>query len=937
MDFHLYPQLSNLEQRFVADKHFSKLDIRRLAILSDFISIQYSKHPNWLSGSNQSTELKQDIENSNSVQALKTSLRLYRNYTLCNLIKKQLENEKFTVEVMRGCSSLADYCINSAVNWLYYELSNQLGIPENEDGEEQTLVVVGMGKLGGRELNLSSDIDLIFCFPDSGNTVGANRAIDNGVFFSKLAQQLVAVLNDTTQDGFVFRVDTRLRPFGASGSLVVNFEAMEHYYLDQGRGWERFAMIKARLITGADRHKEQLMKILKPFIYRRYIDFSMLETPRKIKQQIEAELRRRKLSENLKLGPGGIREIEFIVQAMQLIHGGKLRSLQVTSTLEGLEQLAEHQLMASNDIQQLTASYLKLRHWEHCLQAFADKQTQTLPQDELNQERLSYLADKETWQQWLQMLEQIQQPVHQIFQSQFSDSEREQRLQVVDGLMDLWLVPEESVENLKNLQGLGYTEPHTVMGLLVQLKKRVTEKSIFLSSRSEELFTKLIPEIIRLCSTAKNQNLTMERMLALIEAVQTRTAYLDLFVENKNTLRLLAELFSRSPWIAQHTRQFPLVLDDLLNPNWLNGDEIDDCGNVLLQQISRIPDDDEEQLLDVFREFKQSSYFQLAACFTMETIGMKQLGRHLSNIAQALLQQAYLLARKKVESRYGKLVHDDGSEAEFIVVAMGKLGSHEMGFSSDLDLVFIHDGCEILSGDSLVQGKSITKQIDGFQFFAKLAQRMIHALSIRMSSGVLYEIDTRLRPSGNAGFLVSSIEEYKQYQMTQAWNWEHQALTRARVICGGNKLTQQFEEIRSEILTLPREKNDLRKDIITMRVKMKQSQKKSEKASWNLKQGDGGITDIEFLIQYLLLLKAHEYPELRDNTENSRQLKVLAKNKIITTKQAQQLEKIYIDYLEHHNHQILLESSTVVEEDFTESREKVIKILEQYQLWPWKQ
>ncbi len=936
MNFESQPLLQQISKKLL--KQGLNLDFKYLDILplSDFLMAQQLNHPQWFVNDFSPSELKLEIGNANSISNLKKQIRIYRNATISKLIIKQLESPKNTNLVMRQCSKLAINCINAALDWLHAHFSEQFGIPKNQLGEEQKLVILAMGKLGGMELNLSSDIDLIFTYPESGNTEGGPRSIDNSVYFNKLAQTLVAVLTEMTQDGFVFRVDTRLRPFGESGSLVSNFDAISSYYLEQGRGWERFAMIKARTITGEEIHRNKLMGVLEPFTYRRYIDFSMLETPRKIKQQIEAELRRRKLGENLKLGPGGIREIEFIVQAMQLIHGGKLRSLQQNSTLQGLKQIAEHKLLDEKDILQLEKSYRLLRYWEHCLQSFADQQTQTLPKDKLNQQRLCYLAGTSEWSEWLAMLDQIREPVHNIFSAQFSEFDRQQRLQDVDELGDLWLVAEDNSDNLKLIEGLGFKEPRTVLQNVIEFKNRILKKTLPIPRKSEWLLSKIVPEIIRLGSELENQNSAVTRMISLIEAIMTRTAYLNLFFENKDTIKLLMELFSLSPWIAEHTKQFPLVLDDLLNPNWINGQDIDDTGNSLLRQIARIPNDDEEQLLDVFREFKQSSYFQLAACFSMNSINMKQLGIHLSNVAQALLEQAYLLATTKVQNKYGVLRHETGEKAQMIVVAMGKLGSHEMGFSSDLDLVFIHDGCESLTSSELTNGNSLSKQLDGLQYFAKIAQSLIHALSIRMNSGILYEIDTRLRPSGNSGFLVSSIEQFQHYQLEQAWTWEHQALTRARVICGGKKLTEKFKVIRSEVISIKREQQELRLEIIEMRLKMKLAIATTNSNKWDLKQGDGGLTDIEFLIQYLVLLHSSKHPSLLHDTDNLAQLRTLAKLKILSSVEASLLSSIYLGYLDYYNRQTLLQQHDTGITEFTQQRNSVIKILENHKLWPWK-
>ncbi len=924
MNLNLYKELDILYQQRCVDA--SSVYSSELLALSNFVFQQSKKNP--VSFLNQPGNLADQLQLVSTESELKALLRNHRNQTLCNLIQNEFSSTPDTLAVMTACSELADECITAALNWLMQKLTADFGKPLSESGEEQALVVIAMGKLGGKELNLSSDIDLIFAFPEPGMTQGGKKSIENEVFFHRLVQRLINVLSEVTQDGFVFRVDTRLRPFGDSGPLVLSFGALAHYYLEQGRDWERFAMVKARAVTGSSEQKKQLEKILIPFVYRRYIDFSMLESPRQMKLQIEIELRRRNLKNNLKLGSGGIREIEFIVQALQLIHGGKRVELQTSSTLVGLKQIKSLALLPMKQCEQIVQAYLKLRHWEHCLQGIADRQTQELPETELDRERLCFIDNKATWLEWLAELEQYRTFVHQIFSEQFQDEGRVQRISFHSELTDLWRLPDQCTANIKILEKLGYEESEKILEKLGIFKKRIESRSKPISQRASNKLQRLIPEIIKLCGQQENSLEAFDRISLLIEEILTRTAYLELFVENRATLELLVYLFSQSPWIAQHARKYPLVLDDLLNPQWQKQPQtIAERQQQLIQSLARVAEDDDEQLLGILREFKQSQHFQLATGFISEQLSVKRLAKNLSAIAEVIVNQALKMARVQVERRFGKLLNEQGDDADFAIIAMGKLGSRELGFSSDLDLIFIHDGC---TSESL--GK---KSVEANQFFVKLAQKLIHILSTRMSSGVLYEIDTRLRPMGNSGLLVTSLDDFSSYQLEQAWTWEHQALIRARPISGSKMFQGKFEKIRREVLLQKREPEALIENIKAMRVKMQQHFGQVKDWHWNIKHGSGGITDIEFLIQYLVLCHVKQYPLILEKTSMMGILKTLAQLKIIPEKDARTLTDVYQFYREQINKRSLQQKSTTVGDIWHSQRKQVEIILEKYHLYPW--
>jgi len=908
----LYQQRSPLGQ--------SEISAELLA-LSDFVYQQTQKNSPITRDANLS--LPQLLVNISTESQLKSVLRQYRNQILVELIKLEFSSANHSLQVMHCCSNLADECIQGALAWLSKDHMEKFGTPTSDSGDTQELIVLGMGKLGGKELNLSSDIDLIFTYPQSGHTQGGKRSIENEVFFHRLVQRFIGILNDVTQDGFVFRVDARLRPYGDSGPLVLSYEALSQYYLEQGRDWERFALVKARAITGTIAHVAALQAILKPFVYRRYIDFSMLESPRQMKLQIEIELRRRHLQHNLKLGLGGIREIEFIVQALQLIHGGKHVQLQTTSTLVGLDVIETMELLSKKQVKTLRLGYLKLRHWEHCLQGIADKQTQDLPNNELDKQRLCFIDSQLTWAAWQKEADAVRAGVHQIFLAQFRDESNTADIGVDTELTNLWRLPEVCEVNQGILSQLGYQDPVWVLKKLAECKDRLLQKSRPVSEKATLKLQGLVPTIIRLCGKEALAEQTFDRVFLLIDQILTRTAYLDLFVENRSTLELVIFLFARSPWIAKHTSQYPLVLDDLLNPQWQTQPyTIKQRQQMLEQTLARIPQDDEEHLYGVLREFKQSQHFQLAAGFISEQFNVEKLAKNLTAIADVIVRESLKMARYQIENRYGRLLNEQGEDADFVIVAMGKLGSREIGFSSDLDLIFLHENCENESTG--------IKSLEANVYFIKIAQRFIHILTTRMSSGVLYEIDTRLRPMGNSGLLVSSIEQFASYQKAQAWTWEHQALIRARVLSPSRNLAEKFEIARKQVLTIEREQQKLLTDVTEMREKMRQHFSVSTSEKWSLKQGLGGITDIEFFIQYLVLLQAHQHQELTSYTSMMELLKQLGMSGILQGEQVKLLNSAYQKYRDAINRQALQETEIQNESQWQEISEQVTEIIQSY-------
>jgi len=787
-------------------------------------------------------------------------------------------------------SSLADELILSSLQWLTDFCQKKWGTPTNEQGENQVLLVYGMGKLGGKELNFSSDIDLIFTYPESGETHGCRRSIDNQQFFTRLAQKLIASLHQVTCDGFVYRVDMRLRPFGDSGPLVLTFNAMEDYYQEQGRDWERYAMLKARVI-GESKYHEQLSSMLRPFVYRRYIDFSVIDSLRRMKMMIAQEVRRKQLINNIKLGAGGIREIEFIVQVFQLIRGGRVKELQQRSLLTVLPKLVESGEINEANKQVLENAYRFLRRVENIIQALADKQTQTLPDSELDQQRVIAVLGIETWPEFLAILAEHMNNVHQEFDLLIGlDSPNHQAAD--EHWVTLWhnrWSDEESIAWLDQ-EALAW-QSSKVWQILHDFREDTGKRS--LGNRGRQVLDKLIP--LLLCRLQKNEmaEQVLARVLQVFSKIVTRTAYLELLFENEGALKQLIHLCQASSWVTDYIAKYPILLDELIDPKLLhNPPQLSSYALELRERMLRIPEEDLEAQMEALRQFKQSQQLRIAAAEIADVLPVAKISEHLTSLAEAILSEVINLAWQQVSDRFGvpTICLGHGKEKGFGVIAYGKTGGVELGYSSDLDLVFVHQS----ESDEVTTGKADgSKVIAASQFYMKLAQRIMHIFNTRMNSGILYELDMRLRPSGNSGLLVVHLNTFANYQHEDAWTWEHQALVRARMIFGNVELHKEFVTIRQDVLSRPREFLTLKSDIVSMREKMRSHLDKSDESHLDIKQGKGGLVDIEFLAQFLVLAHAKEYSELMNYCDNLGIFKSLLKLNLLEKAEQQQLSHMY--------------------------------------------
>ncbi len=826
-------------------------------------------------------------------------------------------------------STLADALIDTALSWLSEFCYQRWGKPSNSQGEILPLLVYGMGKLGGKELNFSSDIDLIFAYPAAGQTVGARRSIDNQQFFTRLAQKLIAALHQVTADGFVYRVDMRLRPFGESGPLVMTFSAMEDYYQEQGRDWERYAMLKARLI-GNSPYYDKLTQMLRPFVYRRYIDFSVIDSLRRMKMMITQEVRRKQLINNIKLGAGGIREIEFIVQVFQLIRGGQIKTLQQRNLLTVLPKLVEYNIIDQRSCEILTQAYCFLRRVENIIQAIADQQTQTLPDNTLDQQRLIMVLAFESWQAFEHKLQQHMQAVHQEFllligedspNHQAKDQQWQLFWQAIAQQQDGQANQQENLLWLAKLAPKWQTEK--TYQALYHFKQEVIKRGI--GQRGNQTLDKLIPLLLWHLVQTNNSEATLERLLVLLQKIATRTAYLELLYENEGALKHLIKLCKESAWLSEHIAKYPILLDELIDPSLLhNPPKLTDYASELRQLMLRIPEEDLEAQMDTLRHFKQAQQLRIAAGDISGVLPLVKVSDHLTALAEAIITEVINLAWQQVSQRFGIPESLLGKEHKgFAAIGYGKLGGYELAYSSDLDLVFIHDSM----ANELTTGK---KQVSANQFYAKLAQRIMHIFNTRMSSGILYELDMRLRPSGNAGVLVVHIDTFAEYQQQQAWTWEHQALVRARFVYGHQQLQQKFSATRLHILSLARDMACLQNDVIAMRQKMRTHLDTSKHDDFDIKQGRGGLVDIEFLVQFLVLAHSYRYPQIAKFSDNLRILTALEQVNIISHDEQLLLSETYCQLRDFGHRSALQKQRLIISDELKALTQKVAQLYQKY-------
>lgn len=853
-------------------------------------------------------------------------LRQFRNREMVCIAWRDFTASWTLEESLAHLSALAEALIFETYQWQYAVCCFEWGTPTNDQGEAQPMLIIGMGKLGGGELNFSSDIDLIFTYPENGETQGARRSIANAQFFTRLGQRIIKALDQHTFDGFCYRVDMRLRPFGESGPLVMSYAALEDYYQEQGRDWERYAMIKAR-VMGREMYPQyqELRQMLRPFVFRRYIDFSAIQSLRRMKSMISSEVRRRGLHNNIKLGAGGIREIEFIAQVFQLIRGGREPSLRQRGLLETLVAIEELALLKPQEVADLRQAYLFLRRLENLLQAMADKQTQTLPDNELDQLRLAVAMQCTDWVTLLHETHQHMTKVHQVFATLIGDDEEEDDHCVAKHFHELWdMAHKPDVLETIFQQELTCDDPAGMAHVLIQFKEDLAKKT--LGPRGRDVLNRLMPKLFQAIFIHPDAQFGLPRVLHLMYKIVTRTTYLELLDEHPAALTQLVRLCTASPMISEQLSRYPILLDELIDPQHLyNPMALSAYKTELRDFLARIPEEDMEQQMEGLRQFKQICILRIAAADIAGALPVMKVSDHLTYLAEAIVEAVINQAWQQVSAKYGQPTHLKERDGKgFAVVGYGKVGGWELGYNSDLDIVFLHD-CPV---DCYTDG---AKEIDGRQFYLRLAQRVIHIFATRTASGILYEVDTRLRPSGASGLLVSPVEAFDEYQRNEAWTWEHQALVRARMIYGDEPLQQAFHRTRHEILSLARDETKLKQDVVAMRIKMRDHLGGKKSGRFMLKQDAGGITDIEFLAQYLVLRFSHEKPKLTFWSDNVRIFESLLNQGVMDKEQAQALTDAYTSMRNQIHHRNLLNLDADVDESkFVDLRKRVTNAWQQW-------
>jgi glutamate-ammonia-ligase adenylyltransferase len=918
-------------------------DARRVFACSDFVADCCQQSPAMLKSMLESGELacshggkdfdpvahyrcliERGLEDTDDQATLISALRRLRRQEWVRIAWRDIGGLADLDEAVGDASAFAEAAIQYALERVHQRLCEEIGTPENAKGEPQGLAVFALGKLGAGELNFSSDIDLIFAFPEAGETRGKRRTLSNDEYFQRLAKQLIKVLGERTAEGFVFRVDMRLRPFGASGPLVMSFNALEDYYQVHGRDWERYALIRARRVAGDSEAADGLLERLRPFVYRRYLDFGSLESMRDMKMMITKEVARRGLDGDLKLGPGGIREIEFTGQAFQMVRGGRIPELRDRRILQVLKILGKRGLLPTYSVDGLIEAYRFLRISEHRLQQIRDRQRHVLPLDHFERTVLATGMGYPDWPSYAAVLARHRSHVQAQFEQVLgpdhdgdeSAEDREHLLALLGDRLD-----DESALEILHSAGLADAE-----SAYESIKKFRTSYSVrMLDAPGRNRLRRLFPDLLRAVVGQSNPAEVLRRILEALEPVARRSAYLALLAERPLALSQLVRLCAASPRISRQLGRYPLLFDELLDARSLYAPlKREALESELAERLAAVPAEDTEQEMACLRQFRHANVLRVAAADIARVIPLMVVSDYLTEIAEITLRKALELARRDVVSRYGQPLatsDDPNSVVSFAVIAYGKLGGIELGYGSDLDLVFIHgEG----GGRGHTDGK---RAVDNSVFFGRLAQRTIHFLSALTADGKLYEIDSRLRPDGSKGILVNPIDALETYLKEKAWTWEHQALVRARAIAGDDSLCRAFTELRRRILLMERDPEKLKIEVQQMRERMRRELGSKASRKFDLKQDAGGIADIEFMVQYGALCWASKLGEHLDYTDNIRLLEGFGAAGLMPGDDVRLLMDAYRAFRGRVHETALQEQEGILDEDeFKDYREGVIRI-----------
>ena len=792
---------------------------------------------------------------------LARAMRRLRNLLVCGLIRRDLDGQADLAEVVACMTRFADFAIQTHLGALMADMVASHGAPiGHESGLAQQMMVLAMGKQGGGELNVSSDIDLIFVYPEDGETAVADasqRQLSNHEFFTRLGKKLIAALSEIIEDGFTFRVDMALRPNGNSGPLVASLNMVEEYLIVQGREWERYAWVKARAVSGTLEDIAALDAIVRPFVFRRYLDFGVIDAIRTMHGQIRAEVDRQERlhpdrSNNVKLGRGGIREIEFLAQVFQLIRGGRDAALRERSTRATLRVLADKELLTADTVERLLASYTFLRNLEHRLQYLDDAQTHTLPASDADRATVARMMGMPDVATLLARLAAERAFVAGQFDAIFSDkagngdSGGDVDPQSSGALADC----DRHEAIAARMAELGFDDPAAAARRLMATWQSPRVQGLPEASRTRllALVNAALPLIAKTAAGAATGSAaaTLGRLLDFFEAIARRSAYLSLLTEYPHTLERVIRMMYASGWAATFLTRHPLVLDELLDDRVHNA--VPDYAALALElqaQLAEAPGDTERQM-DILREAHHAQLFRLLAQDLAGVLSVERLADYLSALADTIVAATINAAWHTIATRHRDL-------PRFAVIAYGKLGGKELGYVSDLDVIFLFDDDDQEAPSN----------------YAKLAQRFITWMTAHTSAGILFDIDTALRPDGASGMLVSKLTAFERYQDSSAWVWEHQALTRARFCAGDAAIGARFDAIRERVLRQDRaaQQDALKTDVLKMRKKMREAYP-NRSALFDLKHDEGGMIDIEFIVQYLVLRHAAQYGQLTANAGN---------------------------------------------------------------------
>jgi len=857
-----------------------------------------------------------------------TALRKWRKREMVRIAWRDLAGWASLEETLSDLSVFADTAIQVAYEHARRGLVARYGEPRSRNGEPQPLVILGMGKLGGGELNFSSDVDLVFLFPEHGETDGA-RPIENEEFFTRLGQGLIRLLETPTHDGLVFRVDMRLRPFGDSGALVCSFASFEDYLQLHGRDWERYAYVKARAITAPEHYAEIYASAIRPFVYRRYVDYGVFESLREMKTLIEREVERRELADHVKLGPGGIREIEFVVQAFQLIRGGRLKRLQTASLLEALPLLDGSKLLPPNVVLDLHAAYTYLRRLENRLQMLADAQEHRLPKDELARTRIALAMGAPDWPALVADLDGHRERVSRHFKAVvFSGSQESDSAAVKMDFGRFWDTQAEEAALAESMAKAGMRDAQEAAKLLLELRSSGAVRK--LDEPGRKRLQTLLPVLMADVAASAEPLNVLRRLLRIIEAIGQRSVYFALLQESAAARRRLVDLCSRGDFLAQQIAAHPLLLDELLDERLLrdlpNRKELATELDVMMEQLPE--ENDPERQVETLRQFQRAAIFRVAVADLTGALPVMQVSDRLTEIAELIVERAMSLAWQQITAQFGVPMCDDvqaGAGARrpvrICAAGYGKLGGWELGYSSDLDLVFLHDS----EGEN--QETDAARPVENQVFFIRLAQRIVHLLTMHSRAGRLYEVDQRLRPSGKGGMLVTNIQAFAEYQQKEAWTWEHQALLHARAVAGSPELRARFEAVRLEALKNYVRRDTLRSEVASMRERMRRELTRAKEGEFDIKQDAGGIADIEFLAQYWALLWAKEKPPVAMFSDTIRQLESVASANLVPQSTVDVLTGAYRAYRTRSHHLSLENREPIVSAtEFVETRVEVTRI-----------